>query len=181
MRHQLLLSFVHKGAYNSLIKGQAVRLHCCAHLLYETTAAQGHCGVFKLVLFLSQDIFVSKHSFVVLKFITAGVRMQCQDYPLHYVLGGIVGPSGLYFSFTLLYSGILRSSTWLPFCFSSSFTIIFFPRTLDLLLGSASLVLLLIARYGSIKLNPAHCLPLKRKVWYFCKSPLLFISPLCQV
>lgn len=72
-----------------------MRLHCCANLPYGTTAAQGRCGVFKVFLFPSQVISLSKSIFAVLKFTTAGVKMQCQDYPSHCLLGGIVWPSGL--------------------------------------------------------------------------------------
>lgn len=56
----VFLSFIHKGAYNSLIKGQGVRLHCCANLPYGTSAAQGHCGVFKQFLFPSKVRSLSK-------------------------------------------------------------------------------------------------------------------------
>lgn len=87
---------------------------------------------------------------------------------------------------TLLLALCLTVAFWcLPpasfFFFSSSFTIILFPRTLDLLLGSANLVLQLNALYGNIKPNPTHCLPLKRKMWCFCEFPLLFISPVSSM
>lgn len=148
----------------------------------ETTAAQGHCSAFKLLLFPSRVIYLSKYFFCCAEIYHSRCQSEVPGLALHCVLGGIVGPSGLYFSWHSAlkwHFDVFHLASFLfliPLSPSS-----FFPRTFDLLLGSANLVLLLIVLYGTIKWNPVLCLPLKRKVWCFCKLPLLFISPLGQV